>query len=216
MKLQLKICGMQFPQNIEDISTLQPDYMGFIFYEKSKRNFNLNDINLADNTIKKVGIFVNERISKIIKTIQKYGLNLVQLHGEENESYCLSLINELNHNQLNTKIIKAFSVDGFFDFSQLNSFQMVDYFLMDTKGKLKGGNGIKFNWRILENYTLQKPYFLSGGIGLEDVGKLKEFFQKSYAKNCMAIDVNSQFENEKLEKQYNLLKQFKEQLYESV
>ena len=187
---------MKFPENIQEIALLEPDFLGFIFYENSVRNYTENTIVSIPNSINKVGVFVNERPEKIIKTIQKYDLNIIQLHGKETESYCLELINQLNHNQLNTKIIKSFSVDDCFVFQTLNDYQMVDYFLFDTKGKLPGGNGTKFNWKVLDKYHLEKPYFLSGGIGLDDVKSIKEFIKTPASKYCFALDVNSQFEIE--------------------
>jgi phosphoribosylanthranilate isomerase len=216
MKVKLKICGMKFPENIQEIALLEPDFLGFIFYEGSVRNYTENTIVSVPNSIHKVGVFVNEKSINIIKNIQKHDLNMIQLHGNETESYCLELINQLNHNQLNTKIIKAFSVDESFDFSILNKYQIVDYFLFDTKGKLPGGNGTKFNWQILENYKLEKPYFLSGGIGLEDVESIQEFLKTPASKYCFALDVNSQFEIEAGLKNKEKLQKFKTQLYESV
>lgn len=207
---------MKFPDNIQEIADLQPDFLGFIFYENSVRNYTENTIVSIPNSINKVGVFVNERPEKIIKIIQKHDLNMIQLHGKETESYCLELINQLNHNQLNTKIIKSFSVDDYFVFQTLNDYQMVDYFLFDTKGKLPGGNGTKFNWQILEKYHLEKPYFLSGGVGLDDVSNIKEFLKTSASKHCYALDVNSQFEIEAGLKNKEKLQQFKTQLYESV
>ena len=216
MKIKLKICGMKFPDNIQEIADLQPDFLGFIFYENSVRNYTENSIIYIPESIKKVGVFVNERHEKIIKTIQKYDLNIIQLHGNETESYCLELINQLNHNQLNTKIIKSFLVDDYFVFQTLNYYQMVDYFLFDTKGILPGGNGTKFNWEILEKYHLEKPYFLSGGIGLDDVSSIKEFLKTPASKHCYALDVNSKFEIEAGLKNKEKVQQFKTQIYESV
>ena len=207
---------MKFPENIQEIALLEPDFFGFIFYENSVRNYTENTIVSLPDSIKKVGVFVNERQDKIIQIIQKHHLNYIQLHGNETESYCLELINQLNHNQLNTKIIKAFSVDDYFDFQRLTNFQIVDYFLFDTKGKLPGGNGTKFNWQILDNYHLEKPYFLSGGIGLEDISTIREFLKTPASKYCFALDVNSQFELEAGLKNKEQLQQFKTQLYESV
>lgn len=207
---------MKFPDNIEEIVHLQPDFLGFIFYENSVRNYSENTIVSIPNSINKVGVFVNERQEKIIKTIQKYDLNMIQLHGSETKSYCLELASQLKQNQLNTKIIKSFSVDDYFVFQTLNDYQMVDYFLFDTKGKLPGGNGTKFNWEILEKYHLEKPYFLSGGIGLDDIEDIAEFIKTPASKYCFALDVNSQFETEAGLKNKEKLHQFKTQLYESV
>ena len=216
MSIQLKICGMKFPENIQEIANLEPDFLGFIFYENSVRNYINNTIISIPKPIKKVGVFVNERQEKIIKTIQKYGLDIIQLHGSETKSYCLEFKSQLKQNQLHTKIIKSFSVDDYFVFQTLNDYQMVDYFLFDTKGKLPGGNGTKFNWEILERYSLEKPYFLSGGIGLEDVETIQEFLKTPASKYCFALDVNSQFEIEAGLKNKEKLEQFKTQVYESV
>ena len=207
---------MKFSENIQEIANLEPDFLGFIFYENSVRNYTENTIVSIANSINKVGVFVNERQEKIIKTILKYDLNVIQLHGKETESYCLELKSQLKQNQLNTKIIKAFSVDDYFVFQTLNEYQMVDYFLFDTKGKLPGGNGTKFDWKILGNYHLEKPYFLSGGIGLDDISTINEFSQTPASKYCHALDVNSQFEIEAGLKNKEKLQQFKTQLYESV
>lgn len=216
MKVKLKICGMKFPDNIQEIAHLESDFLGFIFYENSVRNYTENTIVSIPNSVNKVGVFVNERQEKIIKTIQKYELNMIQLHGKETESYCLELLTQLKQNQLDIKIIKAFSVDDYFVFQTLNDYQMVDYFLFDTKGQLPGGNGTKFNWKILGNYHLEKPYFLSGGIGLDDIPSINEFLQTPSSKYCLALDVNSQFEIEAGLKNKEKLQQFKTQLYESV
>lgn len=216
LNIKLKVCGMKFPDNIQEIISLQPDFLGFIFYENSVRNYIETAIVSIPNSINKVGVFVNERPEKIIKIIQKYDLDLIQLHGNETISYCLGLISQLKENQLYIKIIKSFSIDDYFVFQTLNDYQMVDYFLFDTKGKLPGGNGIKFNWEILEKYHLEKPFFLSGGIGLEDVATIKAFLEKPVSKYCFGIDVNSQFELEAGLKNKEKLQQFKTQLYESV
>ena len=179
---------MKFLENINEIALLKPDYMGFIFYEKSARNFE-NTIPILPNFIKKVGVFVNASLEEIVEKVTKYQLDLVQLHGDESPEFCHLL-------QLNKfKVIKAFSIDNQFIFSRLNNYiNFCDYFLFDTKGTNYGGNGITFDWSVLENYHLDKPYFLSGGIGIENIKKVKSFSEKDYAKNCIAIDCNSKLE----------------------
>ncbi len=197
----LKICGMKYPQNILEVSQLLPDYLGFIFYEKSARYFD-GEIPEIPKTIKKVGVFVNSSLEEINTTIKKHNLDLIQLHGAETGEFCQDLRNK------NIKIIKVFSVDDDFDFEILNRYENVcDYFLFDTKGKLHGGNGVTFNWQILENYKSQKPLFLSGGIGIEEIEKIKNLNLPIHA-----IDVNSKFEIEAGLKNTNLLQQFITQL----
>jgi len=113
------------------------------------------------------------------------------------------------------EIIKVFSVDSSFDFDELKPFESVcDYFLFDTKGKLPGGNGISFDWKVLENYSFEKPYFLSGGIGITEVDAVKDFLKTEASKKCIAIDVNSRFETKPGYKSKIKLKKFKKSLYE--
>ncbi|ENI5844843.1 phosphoribosylanthranilate isomerase [Flavobacterium psychrophilum] len=199
--MKLKICGMKYPENILEVSTLLPDYLGFIFWEKSSRYFDL-EIPKIPESIKKVGVFVNANLEEILLKIKKYNLNLVQLHGNESPEFCKEL------KKSTIKIIKVFSVNDDFNFSALEPFEAVcDYFLFDTKGKLPGGNGITFNWQILQKHKSTKPFFLSGGIGLDDIKNIKKLNLPIYA-----IDVNSKFEIEAGLKNIELLKSFKNNL----
>jgi phosphoribosylanthranilate isomerase len=198
--MKLKICGMKNPQNIKDIAALNPDYLGFIFYEKSKRyvgeGFDVATINHLPTEIsgqakgiKKVGVFVNASLEYVLAKVEKYGLDLVQLHGEESVDVCIN-IQKMN---LNLKIIKVFSIGETFDFQQLEPYKPhCDYFLFDTKGKEKGGNGFAFNWDVLKDYDNEKPFFLSGGLSLENIEEVKNLG----GLNVLAIDVNSGFEIE--------------------
>jgi phosphoribosylanthranilate isomerase len=199
--MKLKICGMKYPENILEVSQLLPDYLGFIFWEKSSRYFD-GEIPKIPESIKKVGVFVDATSEEIISKIKKYDLNVVQLHGNESPEFCRNLKME------NIEIIKVFSVNDDFNFSSLESFENAcDYFLFDTKGKLPGGNGIIFNWQILQKYKSTKPFFLSGGIGIEEIENIKKSNLPIYA-----IDVNSKFEIEAGLKNIELLKSFKNNL----
>lgn len=201
--VRLKICGMKYPDNIEHVAALQPDYLGFIFYEKSARHFKGN-IPKLPNTIKKVGVFVDAGIEKVLKKIKTHQLQAVQLHGKETPEYCKKLLSD------DIEIIKVFSIKDNFDFSVLKPYESVcNFYLFDTKGKLPGGNGYTFNWNVLKNYPSTKPYFLSGGIGLEEIETIKSFLVKEESKYCYAIDVNSKFEIEPGLKHIELLKEFK-------
>ena len=193
---------MKYPENMEEIALLQPDYLGFIFYEKSPRFFE-NSIPLLDKTIKKVGVFVNATFEQIEEKVIQHNLDLVQLHGTESPEFCALIEFKL------VKVIKAFPMDNQFNFKDLERYNnSCSYFLFDTKGQNYGGNGIIFNWAILENYKLDKPYFLSGGIGLENASEIKLFMNKEYAKNCIAIDLNSRFEIQPGLKNQTTLKEF--------
>ncbi len=189
--MQLKICGMKNPQNITDIAALNPDYLGFIFYEKSKRyvgeDFDEAATYHLPKGIKKIGVFVNASMEYVLSKVKRYDLDLVQLHGEETPEFCRDL------QMKNITIIKVFAVGQTFDFSILEPYKPhCDYFLFDTKGKEKGGNGVTFNWDVLKAYDNEKPFFLSGGLNLENIGKVKELGDL----NILAIDVNSGFETE--------------------
>jgi len=199
--MKLKICGMKYPENIIEASELLPDFMGFIFWEKSARYFD-GDILKLPESIQKVGVFVNETIENIVDKIQKHQLQIIQLHGNESAAYCSELKKQ------NIKIIKVFSIANDFDFEDLKPFETVaDYFLFDTKGKFPGGNGIQFNWQILKNYNSEKPFFLSGGIGIDEINDIKNLNLPIFA-----IDINSKFETEPGLKNVALIKQFKAKL----
>ncbi len=197
---------MKYQENIKAVAKLQPDYMGFIFYERSKRNFDGALPNISKR-IKKTGVFVNASIDFVVEKIAKYDLNAVQLHGDESPKYCLKLLGR------SVEVIKVFSVGESFSFNILKDYEEVcDYFLFDTKGKERGGNGISFNWEILNQYPFHKPYFLSGGIGLEEVTSLNLFLKSEASKYCYAIDVNSKFEKEPGLKNTKKLEDFIEQI----
>lgn len=202
--MKLKVCGMKF--NPVEVEALQPDYMGFIFWEKSPRNIDVA-VPAISLKIKKVGVFVNAPIEDILQKVAKYGLQLVQLHGNESPELCEKLQN------LGLKVIKAFGVAETFDFTTLEPYEEVcDYYLFDTKGKLPGGNGYAFDWEVLENYPSTKPFFLSGGIGLENIDDILIFLYRPESKYCYAIDVNSRFETKPGLKDIEKLKEFKKRL----
>lgn len=211
--MKLKICGMKYPDNILEVGSLLPDYMGFIFWDKSARYFN-GSIPDLPKSIKKVGVFVNATQEDIFEKIAKYDLQAVQLHGHESVEFCLDLkqvLKDENGKQIQIEIIKVFSVDDSFDFEVLKPFETVcDYFLFDTKGKLPGGNGTTFNWKVLEKYSSNKPFFLSGGIGLEEIDLTKEILTTNLP--IHALDLNSKFEIEPGLKDKKILKKFQNNL----
>lgn len=210
METKIKICGMKFPENIVEIAAFQPDYLGFIFYEKSPRNFD-NKIPELDKSIQKVGVFVDASFEEIEEKVNEYKLDLVQLHGDESPEFCSKTESTL------VKVIKSFSVDNQFNFKNLEKYKTTcSYFLFDTKGKQYGGNGTTFDWQLLKQYQLDKPYFLSGGISPESEVELKTFFQKEYAQKCVAIDLNSQFEIEPGHKNPDTLKTFIQNLKQQL
>ena len=208
--LKLKICGMRDSGNIEEVASLEPDYMGFIFYKKSKRfvaELDPATLSTMPENIVRVGVFVNHDLKEVVQLAEKFSLNLLQLHGNESAAYVTELKQLLEGSSI--KLMKAFGIDENFDFAVLNEYESeVDYFLFDTQTPDHGGSGKLFNWKLLNGYTLDKPYFLSGGIGLESVEALKTIDDK----RLFAIDVNSKFEAEPGIKDISKLKEFKRQL----
>ena len=199
--LKLKICGMKDPESIREVAALQPDYLGFIFYEKSPRFFD-GEIPEISSAVKKTGIFVDAAFDYILEKAGKHQLKTVQLHGEESPELCAALQKE----QL--EVIKVFSIKDDFDFEVLKDYEgKVDFFLFDTKGKEKGGNGITFNWKILKKYPSATPFFLSGGLGLEEINKIEKYH---FPESFYGIDVNSKFESRPGFKNIKDLKKLKE------
>jgi phosphoribosylanthranilate isomerase len=187
MKKLVKICGMKDPANIVEVARLSPNWMGFIFYGKSPR-FVGNDfvMPVIPHTIDKVGVFVNETSSEILRFSEKHSLSFIQLHGDESVQQLIEL------KKYNLKIIKAFRIDAEFDFDFVIDYQPhADYFLFDTKGKNYGGNNASFDWTLLKKYNQKVPFLLSGGLNsnnLTNVSALDDM-------NCAGFDFNSGVEH---------------------
>ncbi|MBI2722829.1 MAG: phosphoribosylanthranilate isomerase [Bacteroidetes bacterium] len=202
--MKIKVCGLKYYNNLQSIISLGADYVGLIFHESSPRYVgdNLFPEIKNINTAKKVGVFVDASLDDILNKIKMYQLNLVQLHGNESPEFCNTLKKQI-------QVIKAFPVLNTLDLSLLQKYSdSVDYFLFDTKTATHGGSGKKFDWRILNTYNLKKPFFLSGGISLEDANEIKNLNIPS----LFGIDINSRFESEPGLKNTELVKQFINQL----
>ncbi len=206
--MKIKVCGMKNPENIQALAQLPIDYMGLIFYPKSPRYIRDLESSLLDilpNTISRVGVFVNENITSLLRLIEKYELSVVQLHGNESLEYCSNIKDKYPK----LIIIKAFNVSESSDFIKMDQYADVcDYFLFDTKTSQHGGSGLKFDWNILDEYMGNTPFFLSGGISAEDVDAIRKI---SHPK-LYALDLNSKFELEPGLKNITLLEQFINQL----
>jgi phosphoribosylanthranilate isomerase len=186
--MKLKVCGMKYPDNIRQVARLQPDYMGFIFYTRSKRyvgeDFDLRNLLDLPRSTKTVGIFVNSTKAYVLQKAMKYQLDLVQLHGDESPGFCKELSGSV-------KLIKAFGLHRDFDLGVLEEYKpYCDLFLFDTKSEGYGGSGKAFDWGLLEKYDNDVPFFLSGGLDLENVKALSKLKKL----NLHGIDVNSRFE----------------------
>ncbi|MEE9408946.1 MAG: phosphoribosylanthranilate isomerase [Polaribacter sp.] len=230
--MKLKVCGMKYVENIQQVAELQPDYLGFIFYEQSKRNFE-GIIPEFSNSIKKTGIFVNEYIEIVISLVEEYRLDAIQLHGDESVDYVIKLKKQLAENRAlfieenktikkkknqhyisksEVEIIKVFGIKDEFNFDVLNPYlDVVDFFLFDTKGKERGGNGTKFDWSVLEKYPFDKPFFLSGGIGLSAIEEVQKIIKSNLP--IYALDVNSKFESKPGVKKIDELEKFKKEFF---
>ena len=197
-RIRLKVCGLTQLNQIDELISMNTDFLGFIFYEKSPR-YVLNHLNLKDiskiNSERKVGVFVNESVAQIIEISKKGKLNFIQLHGDEDEHFILELRKNLNPEIKIIKVIRIGSgrADAGNDVQQILNRQpaTIDYLLFDTDSKAFGGTGTRFDWNVLNTIEIPLPYFLSGGISEENIHQINILRQKP-----MAIDINSKFEIE--------------------
>ncbi|WP_332452450.1 phosphoribosylanthranilate isomerase [Chryseobacterium aquaticum] len=208
---QLKVCGLTQLSQIRELVALKINFLGFIFYNKSPR-FVLNHLTLDAiskiNHSGKVGVFVNETIENIVEISKKTDLNLIQLHGNENEDFILKLRQSLNEK---IQIIKVIRIGNQTIEELQNTINRQptanNYLLFDTDSKAFGGTGNMFDWQILNQLKINKPYFLSGGISLENVDETNNLIQQPFA-----LDVNSKFETEPGIKDVEKIKRLYEKL----
>jgi phosphoribosylanthranilate isomerase len=199
--LQIKVCGMRDPMNLEQVCALLPEYIGYIFYPRSKRFVGTRPdpvlFEIPGPGIKKVGVFVDEELRQVKNIIELYGLDAVQLHGSESASYC----QELAGDQL--EVFKM--LDPHASISELENYlEVVDHFLFDSAGQGKGGTGQKFNWKLLEDLPPSASFLLSGGIGPRDTGLIRALDLNG----LLGVDINSKFELSPGLKDIELLKEF--------
>ena len=204
--MNIKVCGITQVKQVQQLEGLNIDFVGFIFDKKTPRyvegKLDKNEIKNADYDLKKVGVFVNPSYSDILDAIEEYGLDVVQLHGEESPEFCSDLNEDV-------EVIKVFHIDD----TVKNIDELVapydmacDYYLFDTQAAAaKGGTGKQFDWNILSKSKIEKPFFLSGGIGVDDVAKIKAFRHPDF----YGVDINSKFETEPGVKDMAKVLQFK-------
>ena len=185
--MKIKVCGLRDHENIEAVTALNPDFMGFIFYKSSPRfvgDISVEVLNTIPSTIIKTAVFVNEDMEHINTIINKYKFDAIQLHGKEGPEVCAEFKGQV-------KVIKAFGIDEDFNFEDLVAYvDHVDYFLFDTKTSIHGGSGETFDWSILNNYKLDTPFFLSGGLSLENLESVNDIDHSQF----YGVDLNSRFE----------------------
>jgi phosphoribosylanthranilate isomerase len=191
--MRIKVCGMTQLDQVRKLDEMGIDFAGMIFYPKSPRyagkNISGEQLKKAKLRIGKVGVFVNAPYELMMRTVDEYGLDIVQLHGDESPRTCEQIANyvtvvkvfRLGENDPISWIVKSFE-------------ESCDMFMFDTMGAGYGGTGKKFNWDLLKTAGIDKLFFLSGGIEPEDTEKLKSFFQEEVSKKLFSIDINSRFE----------------------
>jgi len=207
--MQFKVCGITSIDQATALQAMGVHYIGFIFYPSSKR-YVLDKLSLVDIAnfkpagVKKVGVFVNEPLEQLLEIVQAAGLDLVQLHGDETPDYCSAVRQQV-------ETIKVFRVGAAVpDFESYEA--VADHFLFDTDSAMYGGTGQHFNWELIKGSTIPKPFFLSGGIGPNDVQGVQVMEKTKAGKTLLALDINSQFEEisgvKNLEKIKNFINAF--------
>jgi phosphoribosylanthranilate isomerase len=203
--MKMKVCGMRDPGNIMAVASLAPEYMGFIFYPGSKRfvgpGFHVPD-NFPD-TIARVGVFVDEPVLRVLEAVKTHALDMIQLHGTESPEYCQEL------KMKGLKISKAIPVAARSDFKNAEAYgRVVDFFLFDTKGASFGGNGVPFDWKMIQGLEIEIPFFLSGGLSPENAAEAAHVAHP----NLYALDINSGVETSPGLKNIERIRQFKTNL----
>ena len=205
--MNIKVCGITQLKQLQQLDGLNIEYAGLIFVKDSPRyigdKLDKDAIKNADFDLKKVGVFKNPEMIDVLDAIDEYGLDVVQLHGEETPEMCEDLSSEV-------EVIKVFNLTGDENVDELvaDYDAVCDYYLFDTKAVdgETGGTGKKFDWKILTKAKIEKPFFLSGGISVDDIAAIKKFKHPDY----FGVDINSKFEKEPGVKDMGLVLQFKQ------
>ena len=204
----IKICGIQNQDTLMCCENNSINFFGMIFYPKSPRNITIENANKLNSISEKlningVGVFVNKEINELEEIIKYVNLKYVQLHGLEDELYIKNL------KKFGVKIIKSISVSNENDLKKINNYQTADYFLFDYKPKkneLPGGNSKSFDWNILKSLKTDKPWFLSGGINLDNIQQILVDI------NPYGVDLSSGVEKELGIKDNRIINNFIEKL----
>lgn len=207
--MNIKVCGITEMKQLQQLEGLNIDFAGLIFYKESPRyigdKISKSELKKADFDLKKAGVFVNPEMIDVLDAIDEYGLDVVQLHGDESPEMCEDLSSEV-------EVIKVFSIkDGKEDIDKMvaDYDAVCDYYLFDKATDYSiGGTGQQFDWTILSKAKIEKPFFLSGGIGVEDAAKIKAFKHPDF----FGVDINSRFEKEPGIKDMGKVLQFRQAL----
>jgi phosphoribosylanthranilate isomerase len=190
--MRVKVCGMTLPEQMEQLGSMGVTFAGFIFYPKSQRYVfkHLTTTQIRkENSVNKVGVFVNAGIEEVLHMVDECRLHMVQLHGDETPKYCEKIADYVS-------VVKAFRIseNDNIEWMVRPYMDVCDMFMFDTMGAGYGGTGKKFNWNMLKDASIGKPFFLSGGIEPGDEEKLKEFATLPVGKALFSVDINSKFE----------------------
>ena len=205
--MKVKVCGLNDQVNITGVVAAGAELVGLIFYAKSPRSVDKGNVTadfVRELDVERVGVFVNEREDRIMELAGEFGLGYLQLHGDESPETCARFRSK------GYKVFKAISVGGTVDLEGLEKYEgSIDYLLFDTKGKNRGGNGEKFDWEVLTQYTLKTPFLLSGGLSPEDAENVSALKMDQ----LWAVDLNSGFESKPGIKKTNELREFIQKIH---
>lgn len=183
----VKVCGLTQQDNLNRVIDAGAHWVGFNYYPKSPRFLHGDTVLLShDETIKRVGVFVNEDIEKVLAMAERHSLDIIQLHGGESSEYCRTIRKDY-------PVMKVFSIDKNFQFESCTQFDFCDFFLFDTKSKAFGGSGRKFEWNKIQEYNMNIPFIIAGGIKASDIKEINTLCHNK----LLGIDINSGFETKK-------------------
>lgn len=186
--MRVKVCGMNFPDNVAAVDALGVDLLGFVFYPNSPRCVATPPEKLPPARAKRVGVFVDQDEDEILSAVGRYGLDGVQLHGAESPDFCRRLRGSLPPGTL---LVKAVGVASSEDLTTALAYEEVaDCLLFDTRCATHGGSGRRFDWSLLSRYRGNLPFLLSGGLGPGDEERVRSFRHP----RCLGVDLNSRFE----------------------
>lgn len=191
--MRIKVCGLTKAEQVNQLNEMQIDFAGFNFYPRSPRyvfkSMPAAEIKKIKGNINKVGVFIDADYEEVIRTVDECGLYLVQLNGNESPKYCEKIADYVS-------VIKTFRLSENEDvlWKIKDYYEVADMFLFDTESSSKDGGSKFFNWQLLKGLNIRKPFFLSGGIRMEDAVQIKSFVEDPVAKDLFAIDIGKPFE----------------------
>ncbi len=210
--MRVKVCGMTDLDQLHQLGDMGVEFAGMIFYHKSPRfvlrHLKGHEVKKARLKVFKIGVFVNSSYEEVMNHVDNYGLDMVQLHGDERPYFCEQISNYIS-------VIKAFRISETdnIEWKIKDFYNDSDMFLFDTEGKGFGGTGKKFDWKILSGLNINKSFLLSGGIQPGDEENIFQFMKDPVSKNLFCVDINSKFEASPGVKNMDAIKTFVDNLH---